>query len=128
MNLILVSGILTGIPSSLVITPVDHTRIKMQNLETNYYKGSVDAGIKIYQQFGLRGLYQGFYPTVLREIIALGVYFSSYEVIVRKYNTEQRQPPSTILSFFAGGTAGALSWLFTYPLDYIKTIVQSDPV
>jgi hypothetical protein len=24
--------------------------------------------------------------------------------------------------------AGSLSWFFTYPLDYIKTIIQSDDV
>ena len=28
-------------------------------------------------------------------------------------------------AFFAGGLAGSNSWLFTYPIDYIKTIMQS---
>jgi len=28
-------------------------------------------------------------------------------------------------SFLAGGLAGANSWLFTYPIDYIKTLMQS---
>ncbi len=78
LELILLSGIITGIPSSFVITPVDHTRIKMQGLNPHKYKGSVHAGIKIYKKHGLNGLYQGFYPTILREVIALGVYFSSY--------------------------------------------------
>jgi solute carrier family 25 carnitine/acylcarnitine transporter 20/29 len=27
-------------------------------------------------------------------------------------------------SFLAGGLAGSNSWLFTYPIDYIKTIMQ----
>lgn len=66
MNLILLSGIITGIPSSFITTPVDHTRIKMQGLNTNNYKGSIDAGKKIYAKYGMRGLYQGFYPTILR--------------------------------------------------------------
>lgn len=48
MNLILLSGIITGVPSSFVTTPVDHTRIKMQGLHANKYKGSIDAGKKIY--------------------------------------------------------------------------------
>jgi hypothetical protein len=78
VSLILLSGIITGIPSSLVITPVDHTRIKMQGLNSKKYKGSVHAGIQIYKTYGLKGLYQGFYPTILREVIALGVYFSTY--------------------------------------------------
>lgn len=29
------------------------------------------------------------------------------------------------MAFFAGGLAGANSWLFTYPVDYIKTVMQS---
>ena len=66
LELILLSGIITGIPSSFVITPVDHTRIKMQGLNLNKYKGSVHAGIEIYRKYGLNGLYQGFYPTILR--------------------------------------------------------------
>jgi len=30
------------------------------------YHGSVDAGIKIYRKYGIKGLYLGFYPTLLR--------------------------------------------------------------
>jgi hypothetical protein len=28
-------------------------------------------------------------------------------------------------AFLAGGLAGCNSWLFTYPVDYVKTIMQS---
>jgi hypothetical protein len=27
--------------------------------------------------------------------------------------------------FLAGGLAGCSSWLFIYPVDYIKTVIQS---
>ena len=49
-------------------TPVDHTRILMQVQKGNNhrYHGSIDAGIKIYRNHGIRGLYLGFYPTLLR--------------------------------------------------------------
>jgi solute carrier family 25 carnitine/acylcarnitine transporter 20/29 len=33
-----------------------------------------------------------------------------------------------IASFFLGGFAGAASWLPTYPIDYVKTIIQSQRV
>jgi hypothetical protein len=32
------------------------------------------------------------------------------------------------MAFFAGGLAGSNSWLFTYPIDYIKTIMQSQNI
>lgn len=75
MSLVLASGFLTGVPSSLSVviiyllkTPVDHTRILMQVQKgsNNKYEGSVDAGIKIYRQYGFKGLYLGFLPTLLR--------------------------------------------------------------
>lgn len=28
-------------------------------------------------------------------------------------------------AFLAGGIAGVTSWLFSYPLDYVKTVIQS---
>jgi len=49
-------------------TPVDHTRILMQVQKgtDHRYNGSIDAGVKIYKKYGIKGLYLGFYPTLLR--------------------------------------------------------------
>jgi len=30
-----------------------------------------------------------------------------------------------MVSFFAGGISGSASWLLSYPIDYIKTRMQS---
>ncbi len=30
-----------------------------------------------------------------------------------------------IAAFIAGGFAGMNSWMFTYPIDYVKTLIQS---
>jgi solute carrier family 25 carnitine/acylcarnitine transporter 20/29 len=126
MKYVWLSGLITGIPSALVVTPVDHTRIKMQAIEHVHYKSAIDAGLTIFHNHGIRGLYQGFNVTVVNEVLSLGVYFGSYEYLLRKFNTTHTYPPSTIVSFFAGGFAGSLCWFFTYPIDYIKTIIQSD--
>lgn len=31
-------------------------------------------------------------------------------------------------AFFIGGLAGAASWVVTYPIDYVKTLVQSQSI
>lgn len=31
-------------------------------------------------------------------------------------------------AFFVGGFSGSISWLFTYPIDYVKTLIQSDDI
>lgn len=69
----------------------------------------------------------GFNATFLREIIANAVYFYSYEFIMRKFALEGQGSSSApiMTAFFAGGLAGCNSWLFTYPIDYVKTLMQS---
>lgn len=41
------------------------------------YKGVVDAGKRIYSQYGLVGLYRGIGATLMRDIPAFGVYFGT---------------------------------------------------
>jgi len=31
-------------------------------------------------------------------------------------------------AFFMGGIAGAASWIFSYPIDYVKTLIQSQKI
>lgn len=31
-------------------------------------------------------------------------------------------------AFFVGGLAGTASWIVTYPIDYIKTVIQSQSI
>ena len=54
----------------------------------NKYHSSVDAGMQIYKKYGIKGLYLGFYPTLMREIVALSVYFSTYELGMRMLSPE----------------------------------------
>lgn len=44
---------------------------------------------------------------------------------MRKLNT-QSAPVSLTSALLAGGLAGVATWTLTYPLDYIKTLVQTD--
>lgn len=40
--------------------------MQVQKSNDHKYHGSVDAGIKIYKKYGIKGLYLGFCPTLLR--------------------------------------------------------------
>ena len=91
------------------------------------YNGSLQAARDILQRHGVRGLYLGFNVTFVREVLALAVYFYSYEYTMRLFAPEGQGSSSTNImwAFLAGGVAGPLSWLFPYPFDYVKTKVQS---
>ena len=128
MSHVFISGILTGMVSSLVLTPTDHIRILLQKeIGLNKYRGSIDAGRDIYRRFGSRGLFLGFNSTFVREVLANAVYFYSYEYIMRLFAPEGQSSlhAPIMTAFLAGGLAGMNSWLFTYPVDYVKTIMQS---
>ena len=96
---------------------------------------------KIYQKYGIKGSFQGFNATILRNIPANFAYFGVYEMTKRSF-TEKGEKPSistlilgkkTIFKneinfiFFVGGGLGGLSyWGLSYPLDIIKSTIQSD--
>lgn len=101
--------------------------MQIQKGNNRQYHGSVDCGIQIYRKHGIAGLYLGFNITLLREVVALSEYFGVYEYFMRVFSPDGDDSSKTpmMAAFFAGGLAGSTSWLFSYPLDYIKTVIQS---
>lgn len=62
-------------------------------------------------------------------MIALSVYFGTYEFWKNRYlNNSGEESLPLVASFTLGGFAGAASWFFTYPIDYVKTLIQSQNV
>jgi solute carrier family 25 (mitochondrial carnitine/acylcarnitine transporter), member 20/29 len=123
------SGALSGIPSAIVVvihpaiqTVLDHSRFRVA-LRKEQGEGSVRTAVRIYQQYGFRKLYLGFNCTMLRESF-LGVYFGSYDFFMRWFRRDGQV--SKAGSFLSGGLAGAATWTIMYPVDYVKTRLQSD--
>lgn len=52
--------------------------MQVQKSNDHKYHGSIDAGVKIYKKYGIKGLYLGFCPTLLRETMAMATYFGIY--------------------------------------------------
>lgn len=88
----------TGLFSGLFLTPIEYLKIRRQNkLKINFPKG-----------YG---------STLGREMIGCSVYFWC----LRNFNKTGINS-----DFIKGGVAGSLSWVFCYPLDTVKTKIQSD--
>jgi solute carrier family 25 carnitine/acylcarnitine transporter 20/29 len=91
------------------------------------YTGSIDCMWKVFRTEGLRGISKGMCVTLVREIPATGVYFYSYDELCKlgpRSETRNEAMPVTVL--IAGGIAGILSWVVTYPCDVIKSRFQAD--
>ncbi len=78
----------------------------------------------ILKEHGLRKLYSGFFPTVIRESVGLGFYFGVYDAVIRHFTHEGNV--NLAGSMLAGACAGIGFWAFIYPVDYVKTLIQGD--
>lgn len=78
----------------------------------------------ILKEHGLRKLYLGFYPTVIRESVGLGFYFGVYDLVIKNFTHQGKV--NLAGSLVAGACAGIGFWAFIYPVDYIKTLLQCD--
>jgi len=127
------AGAYAGVGNSVLSGPIEHIRIKLQTQpsgEKRLYSGPADCIRKIYQVDGLRGIYRAQVPTILREGQGFGLWFLTYEYLVQRSiiatGVKRDDLPAWKLCGF-GAVAGLILWIGSYPLDVIKSRMQSDP-
>ena len=124
------SGALAGALTTIFATPVEHARIRVQKQclrSVQLYSGSFDAAGKIYNEFGIRGLYKGFLATCIKDGIFYGNFFFFFELISRfMRGKELERKLSSMEILLAGGVTGILNWIFVFPFDSLKSIHQTD--
>ncbi|KAJ2233067.1 Mitochondrial carrier protein ymc2 [Coemansia sp. RSA 485] len=127
-----ISGATAGVANSIVSGPVEHIRVRLQ-VQTSgsaaQYKGPGDCIGQIYRNFGWKGIYKGQIPTVIRELNGYGMYFLAYEALVQRTMArtgKSRSELSSGLVCLFGAAAGFAMWLTSYPIDVIKSKMQTD--
>ena len=104
-NNIYLSSLFSGILTSVVVCPLDKYKIMRQQ--------------QIKYNLNFTNISRSFYDIhlcMLREVPATIIYFSSYN----------KMKDSSVPIFLSGSIAGCLSWIFTYPIDTIKSRIQSN--
>ena len=101
-----ISGGVAGAAASVVVTPIERIKIIKQ---TNQTLGSIKPSY----------LFRGFYNTLSREVPGFSIYFSVYSHLNNKENL------SIGRTFVNGGISGLAAWAFIYPMDTVKTRIQS---
>lgn len=124
-----IAGGVAGIANSVVSGPVEHIRTRLQVQTGAGYSGPIDAISQIYRSHGIRGIYKGQMMTVLREGVGYSAYFACYEWLVqRTMESEQltrKEIPTTQVCLY-GALSGYAMWGMMYPLDVIKSKLQTD--
>jgi len=127
------SGAFAGVANSVLSGPIEHVRIRLQTQphgEKRLYNGPLDCVRKLSAHEGvLKGLFRGEAVTILREAQAYGVWFLTFEYLMNldaARNHCSRKEVSSWKVAFYGGLAGEALWLASYPLDVVKSKMQSD--
>lgn len=124
------SGAAAGLANTVLTSPVEQARILMQAQKSSQYDGAIDAAKSIFKQHGITKLYRGAVVTALREVQAYGTWFLTFEYLIStqtRNNVKREDIPTYKLMLF-GALAGQALWLSSYPLDVIKSQVQSEPI
>jgi solute carrier family 25 carnitine/acylcarnitine transporter 20/29 len=108
------SGAIAGLSASVVVSPYERFKILKQN-STSYSR----------KDLSLEFLFRGLSATFTRETPGFAIYFTVYEALKYHTFTKHGREIEYINSFLYGGIAGCIAWIFIYPQDRIKTILQS---
>ena len=131
-----ISGILSGLVSSFVTSPIEMVKIRMQaqnkhaskknDDEKNpplIYNNEIDCARWIIRNEGLMFLFtHGLWITIIREIPSFAIYFVVYGWLARSSAALHLGGHAAPLLF--GAIAGWAMWIPTYPIDIVKTLEQ----
>jgi solute carrier family 25 carnitine/acylcarnitine transporter 20/29 len=126
------AGAFAGITNTVLSTPIEHIRIRLQTQPhgaARLYSGPGDCIAKIYRSAGVPGIYRGTAVTTIREAQAYGVWFLTFEALMNadaKRNNTPREKIATWKVAFYGGLAGEALWIGSYPFDVVKSKMQTD--
>lgn len=108
------AGALAGLNAALIVTPYERIKILRQN-RVGFNK----------QEITMEFLFRGLSTTWTREIPGFAIYFTVYENLKYHLHTQHQREIGYANSFVYGGLSGITAWIFIYPQDRIKTILQA---
>jgi solute carrier family 25 carnitine/acylcarnitine transporter 20/29 len=124
-----IAGAIGGLATWVVSTPTELVKCRTQISSSQTAASSWGITKEILRAEGVRGLYFGGVVTALRDSIGYGFYFWSYELStklmmsnIKRRDSKGEEAAKVLL---CGGLAGIVTWASIFPLDVIKTRVQT---
>ncbi|KAF1931875.1 mitochondrial carrier [Didymella exigua CBS 183.55] len=122
---VFLAGSTGGFASFVVSAPTELIKCRAQ-VATDRQATSWSIARQIWRKDGVRGLYYGGGITSVRDAVGYGFYFWSYEWCKQKWSSPDDTDRETAFKvLMCGGLAGIVTWASIFPLDVIKTRVQT---
>lgn len=134
---LIIAGAASGALASFVLTPVELVKCKLQvqladsSIQRSIqYRGPFHVIAHVLKEHGPGGFYRGYLATLIRETGGGAFWFGVYEYVCdllmqrrQTSNKKDLSPPELML---AGGLGGAAYNFSFYPVDVIKSQMQTD--
>ncbi|KAG2495155.1 hypothetical protein HYH03_006763 [Edaphochlamys debaryana] len=134
------AGAMTGFVAAFTEGPIDFykSQLQVQIIRSKMdpaYKPPFTSVLECVRQTirtnGFRAPFQGLGPTILRNTPANSVYLGSFEVmkqmVADKYGCKTTDLSAATITACAG-TGGIMYWLSIFPVDCIKSAMQTDAI
>ncbi|RMZ77867.1 hypothetical protein DV738_g4092, partial [Chaetothyriales sp. CBS 135597] len=132
------AGFFSAIPMTLITAPFERVKVLLQIQgqkelkpgEQPKYKNGLDVVRQLYAEGGIRSVFRGSAMTLARDGPGSAAYFAVYESVKRALSPKDAEGNSTgELSLgavmTAGGAAGIAMWIPVFPVDTVKSRLQS---
>lgn len=131
------AGFFSAIPMTIITAPFERVKIILQIQgqkqlgpgEKPKYSGGVDVVRQLFKEGGIRSVYRGSAMTLARDGPGSAAYFATYEIIKRNLTPKNEDGTPGKLSLtavcVAGGAAGVAMWIPVFPVDTVKSRLQS---
>lgn len=122
------AGLITGFFNSFICGPTEFFKVKMQmqkGMKNKLYNSYWDVLRKTWRVSGHRAMFQGQWATVLRDSISYPFNFMVYDSMARYYGGGDKRNASNWHHFVAGTLSGGLGWVLVFPIDVVKSQINS---
>ncbi|KAK3092543.1 hypothetical protein FSP39_004188 [Pinctada imbricata] len=134
INVRILSGLTTGGVSVILAQPTDVVKIKMQAQKTTgpsitiLYKNTLQAYAKIGRQEGMKGLWKGCVPNMIRNAIVNVGEVVAYDIIKTLIIRHDIMSDSVPCHVVSGAGAGFCATVVASPVDVVKTRYMNSPL
>lgn len=139
------AGFISAMPTTLVAAPFERIKVILQlqgqqSAEATakaaaeavaagkpvpkQFTGAFDVVKHLYKEGGFKSVFKGSVATFARDGPGSALYFATYEYFKKQLTPEGSTMSLTAISF-AGGMAGVAMWIPVFPIDTIKSNLQS---
>lgn len=132
------AGFFSAIPMTAITAPFERVKVilqvqdqKLAPGEKPKYSGGLDVVRSLYREGGLRSVFRGSAATLARDGPGSAAYFAAYEYMKRRLTpvdpvTGKTSGELSLLAVTAaGGVAGVAMWIPVFPVDTVKSRLQT---